>query len=536
MVDVNKHIQLTIEKTTRTPGRDNFGKMLALTLETPLIAFPNSELTKLYSAATDVSTDFGSSSEIAKVATAIFSQEKKVTDFYVGLRSASVAKVQEVVFSGALGAAHTVTGTINGEAISVPFNTSDAQTLTDLCTAAALVEGVQSCSTGANLVEVTAVAEWNLTISLSVAGTPATTVTVNSSVKKVDLNFSGALAAGDVIDGFVEIGGVATAITSVPFNTSDAQTLTDLATELLTVTTVISAAVTGINKITVTGIADVPLELTGFVAVGGNAPTITVDKLVEPGRTISDDIADVIAENNKWYMLLSPTRNKGLALAGASTIEPLIKAALFTSNESDILTGSTTDIQSKLEDLAYARTAHLYYSDEALYSDASWASRCLALPPGSGIWAFKTLIGITTDALTVGQVTNIESKNGNHYTETADFGDTQPGTLANGDFLDFRRNLDYMYNEISLDMFQHLKSNEIIYFTQDGIDSCDAVLKGTLRRMVDEKILASYTTTKPDIADIDSNDKANRLLNKLEFTAVGSGAIQGIIIDGAVEV
>ena len=77
--------------------------------------------------------------------------------------------------------------------------------------------------------------------------------------------FDAALITGNLIDGLVD--GVA--ITQVPFNTSNTQTLTDLATELQSKTNILTAVSDGTDTITVTTVAYVKIALTGFVVTAG---------------------------------------------------------------------------------------------------------------------------------------------------------------------------------------------------------------------------------------------------------------------------
>lgn len=79
------------------------------------------------------------------------------------------------------------------------------------------------------------------------------------------LVFSGALVTGNVVDG--ELNGAA--ITSVPFNTDNATTLSDLAAEIQLNAYVETAVSNGTDTITITSVVDQEVAVTNFVVTGG---------------------------------------------------------------------------------------------------------------------------------------------------------------------------------------------------------------------------------------------------------------------------
>lgn len=104
-------------------------------------------------------------------------------------------------------------------------------------------------------------------VKVEEAVTPDSVVYVRHSGKAQiqDLVFSAALITGNTVNGDVN----GTAITAVPFNTTNAQTLTDLAAVIEAHPDVETAVSDGTDTITVTSVTDKEVTLENFVVTGG---------------------------------------------------------------------------------------------------------------------------------------------------------------------------------------------------------------------------------------------------------------------------
>lgn len=84
------------------------------------------------------------------------------------------------------------------------------------------------------------------------------------------LLFSGALITSNVINGNVVVNGVVHSLSPVDYNTSDAQTLADIATAIALVSGVASATA-GTHDVTVVADAETDVRLTSFVVTAGSS-------------------------------------------------------------------------------------------------------------------------------------------------------------------------------------------------------------------------------------------------------------------------
>jgi len=98
-----------------------------------------------------------SSTDEYKAALAVFSQNPRVPSLRIGRQLALVAQVETIVFSAAIVTGNTVAITVNGDAITQAFDTSNAQTLTALAAQIAAVDGIGTAvSNGTDTITVTA--------------------------------------------------------------------------------------------------------------------------------------------------------------------------------------------------------------------------------------------------------------------------------------------------------------------------------------------------------------------------------------------
>lgn len=75
-----------------------------------------------------------------------------------------------------------------------------------------------------------------------------------------------------------------------------------------------------------------------------------------------------------------------------------------------------------------------------------------------------------------------------------------------------------------------------IPYTQEGVEQIKAVMIMRLDEAVRNGYLASYEIFPPNVDEIATNDKANRLLPDLPFTGILAGAIHTIKINGYVRI
>jgi hypothetical protein len=226
-------------------------------------------------------------------------------------------------------------------------------------------------------------------------------------------------------------------------------------------------------------------------------------------------------------------------LEAAAWAETQKKIFFLTDDDATIITAGTSDIPYQLEALNYDRSVSCYHpnlvSSDQFLAEA-WVGKMLPKDPGSATWMFKSLSGITAVGLNSSQRTFALNKNCNIYTTTAGVDITENGKVASGEYIDIIRGIDWLESTIQETIYAELINVDKVPYTDEGI----AIIEGLLAKALDEgirqQVIASYTTTVPAVADISDQDKIARILPDVEFTAILSGAIHYVQINGVVTV
>lgn len=236
-------------------------------------------------------------------------EEAVTPDDAVFVRFASQPHVVDISFDKGLVTSNVINGNINGEAIEEVAYASSSE-----ATFAALAAAIET-------LEIAASAELN--------GTDPHVLT---------LTFSGNLITGNTVNG--SINGVS--ISAVPFNTSNAQTLTDLAAAIQALASVATATSNGTNAITITGQVDGTYLFGSFAVTGGaSQATGTLATVSGPVNVIT-----VTGANGGETLLASFTVTGGAiqAIATPSTnVAPSngTQLGIFRTDDDDTGNGAT---------------------------------------------------------------------------------------------------------------------------------------------------------------------------------------------------
>lgn len=253
---------------------------------------------------------------------------------------------------------------------------------------------------------------------------------------------------------------------------------------------------------------------------------------------IEAQLAAITVVSDAWYALHLVDRSAAITEAAAAYIETVKKIFVATSGDYDILTSSTTDLASALQDAAYARTALLFSRLPHKASGAAWAGNQLPFDPGSTTWAFKTLAGVPADSFPdAGEIVFMKAKNCNYYSTVAGINVTQQGKTASGEFIDVTIFLDWLKARMQERIFSLLANSKKIPFTAAGIGLIENTVRAQLAEGVrvggleDDDVLQ---VTVPLISEVDPVDKANRLLKTVRFQATLAGAVHELVVIGTI--
>lgn len=312
------------------------------------------------------------------------------------------------------------------------------------------------------------------------------------------------------------------------------------------ITPTAAEVVTGLNAL-------INADATCLAAATGTTTTILTAKNAGAGFTTTvsanltkvattasngpaEDIQLVDGTDNDWYALIYEGRSKALIMAAARYIETVEKIYVACSSDADVENDVTGNVAAALKAKSYDRTSLVYSGDQANYPEAAWVGARIAYDPGSATWKFVTLIGIDADALTNTQSSNIRNNNANTYEVFAGTSKMREGTVASGEFIDIIIGLDYLTQRIRENIFNRLSNSLKIPYTDAGVAIVQSLLDQSLADGVRKSILASYVITVPKVADVSTQDRADRLLPDVNFTGVLAGAIHKVEISGRVSV
>lgn len=223
-------------------------------------------------------------------------------------------------------------------------------------------------------------------------------------------------------------------------------------------------------------------------------------------------------------------------------VENIVVAAGASQANGEITTtiDPTTDLGAELNALGYDRTFLMYTKNaDAEYPEAAFIGGRFSTDAGQQTWAFKSLAGITVDSLTSSQKSKALGNNVNTYTKVGSNNITQNGTMASGRFIDVRRLVDSQIARMEENIFRQFVTLKKIPYTNKGtaiiVGEVDAVLQDGVKNETVRRDPAP-TVTAPRVQDVSANDRAARLFPDVNFTYELAGAIHKTIVRGVAAV
>jgi len=262
-------------------------------------------------------------------------------------------------------------------------------------------------------------------------------------------------------------------------------------------------------------------------------------------RTPQTDLAAIIAADPDWYMLICPdagtldisTVTTGIAawVQGQTN-----KMGCFQTQDSVVWAG--TGIGDTLRGRNYTRSA-LVGSKHSMQEmpSAAYAGRFLPESPGTEVWAFKPLTGVTPSALTT-------AESGFAH---ADFVNTIEGITIGGQtvvtnqvfkgwtsgssetFIDTIRLVDALVAEVQIRLLSLFTASRKVPYNDSGIGQVKAGILAAIRSFEGDNaglLPGSAFCDVPLRADVAAADIAARELNNVVFGATLNGAVMKVTI------
>ena len=308
-----------------------------------------------------------------------------------------------------------------------------------------------------------------------------------------------------------------------------------------TIITALKGAIDGGSEPVTTG-AVVADEITITSDVSGARDSITTSAnctLVHTAtQSLTNDLADIRNVNDAWYALVAHTHVSADIQELAASIETAKKIYAYSTADSDVISAAATDVASILKGLSYARTFGMYDPDaNTAFPEAAWLGVMLPKDPGSATWKFKTLVGQDADDLTPTQITNASSKNINTYQEVGGVKITSEGVVAEGEYIDVIRGIDWLESRMEERVYGRLVNADKIPFTNAGIAIIATEVSAQLQEAIDADLLSddpAPVVVVPKASGVNPGDKIARNLVGVTFEATLAGAIHATTIRGSV--
>lgn len=182
--------------------------------------------------------------------------------------------------------------------------------------------------------------------------------------------------------------------------------------------------------------------------------------------------------------------------------------------------------------------------DENKYLALAWAAKCVNYQPGSETWALKEINLCTPSLLTNAEKNDLNEKNINSFRRYAGTNVTIGGTVYAGEWIDVIRFRDWLKAEVQKNVFNVLRTNRKIPFTDAGIGLIEGAIEKALRDGqniggiapasydADGNETPGYIVSLPKASELTEAERATRKLKNCRYSARLAGAIHVVEIEG----
>lgn len=489
-IPVSTVVNVSIAIGASFPARAGFGTLNIVTEETGVIGI--AERIRSYSNIDGVTADWGSNTEVAKAATAYFSQQPKPTSLKVSTRYGTA---QSAELRGGSVVDPTSLLTVSDGSFNISID-NDPQDIT----------GLDFTDTETTFDDIAA----SIQTALQTIGT------------------GGFTAATCVHDGsrfFIRSG-----------------------------TTGISSTVSFLSTVDPSVGSDISSMLQmkqGEGTKGNGIPAETISDSLSAIQNIDPDWYGLVF--TKEVRDGVQINGEDAVVAASAWCEARVKVFGNTSNDLDVLDSVTVnDVASLLQNANYRRTMTTFSSYPDEYPSASILGRAFTVnfnQANSTITLkFKQMPGITVEALTQSQKSVLDSKSANALIVVGASDMFAESFMASGVFFDEVHGVDWLQNAVETNVFGYLltRSTKVPY-TDKGIAAIEQQVTKALDEAVNNGLIApgetidgeflgtgyKVTTISADL--INQSDKDARHYPGLSFIVLGAGAIHSVQINGVFE-
>lgn len=284
----------------------------------------------------------------------------------------------------------------------------------------------------------------------------------------------------------------------------------------------------------------------------------------DPEEGAVDDAGTVSgAENQKAYENIQTTLSRamseagfyGICLVGFRDQETIEGAIAWTEAHEKMFAFEYLDPDAfPVKNSNYYRSFCIYSGEadgydsgkqpaENQYAALAWMAKCFGYDPGTETWHLKELASLVPSALSTARKKELEEKHINTFQRYAGCNVTIGGYTLAGEWIDVIRFRDWLKAEIQINVFNVLKMNRKVPYTDAGIGLIEGKMEETLLKgqsiggiaqneYNNEDLVPGFTVTVPRATSLTEADRKSRKLPGCRFTARLAGAIHVAEIEG----
>ena len=270
----------------------------------------------------------------------------------------------------------------------------------------------------------------------------------------------------------------------------------------------------------------------------------------ESAVTSYEDIKETLARAN------SEAKFYGVHLTDFRTQTDIEAAMAWVEANEKLLGFEYTNINAcPVQNFSYYRTFGIFsgladgYAADSQpkvneFTALAWMAKCFGYDPGSETWHLKSLSTIVPSALSTANKQTLEDNSINSFLRYAGSNVTLNGKTLAGEWIDVIRFRDWLKNEMQVNVFNVLKVNRKVPYTDEGIALVQGAMETTLtagqtvggiaptQYDEDGNEIPGFTVTVPRSSDLTDVQRKSRRLTGCKYTARLAGAIHVVEIDG----
>lgn len=287
-----------------------------------------------------------------------------------------------------------------------------------------------------------------------------------------------------------------------------------------------------------------------IVALSPNSDqAMTVEVIVE-SYGMANDFARA-QQNPNWYCALNGMHDELSIRVLAEAVESAIPRKIHGWQSSDTAIRDTpiaigTDVGAKLRNLDRLRSWGVWHPSPVSVDTAyeapfsQWAAVVMTLPPGKVQWHGRILTGFTGNYMTDTQNANLKARRVSFLErfDALERSQMNGGFNSAGRIIDIVRGMDQLEAELNIAMQDLIATNDILPYTQDGLDDVVGELEGVVNRLTEQGSVVLNTLDYPEglplITDATPDERIEGVMPWVVFTLVLQAGTTRVRVRGTI--